>query len=282
MAKFKGVSDIRDDALPGKMEMKIRLKMGAENLGIQLKTLAWQLRDAFYGNESLKIQRGRDEIKVMVRYPEWQRRSLGDVENMRVRTATGAEVPFAEVAEVEMKRGYTTLRRVGRNNVINVSADVDEATANAEQILKELDREDGFFDELRGQFGKLEIDLRGQRHQMFESLNALKIWYPIALLGIYTILAALFRSYIQPVIIMVAIPFGLVGAIVGHWIVGFEITLLSLFGIVALAGIVVNDSLVLIDLVNRRVRAGGGVYQSVEEGARIRFRPIILTTLTTV
>ncbi len=150
------------------------------------------------------------------------------------------------------------------------------------EILQKLARENGFFDELRGQFGKLKIDLRGQRHQMFESLNALKIWYPMALLGIYTILAALFRSYTQPVIIMVAIPFGLVGAIVGHWIVGFEITLLSLFGIVALAGIVVNDSLVLIDLVNRRVRAGGGVYQSVKEGAKIRFRPIILTTLTTV
>ena len=282
LAKFEGVSDIRDDALPGKMEMKIRLKTGAENLGVQLKTLAWQLRDAFYGNESLKIQRGRDEIKVMVRYPERERRSLGDVENMRVRTATGAEVPFAEVAEVEMKRGYTTLRRIGRNNVINVSADVDEETANAEQILQELNRENGFFDELRGQFGKLKIDLRGQRHQMFESLNALKIWYPMALLGIYTILAALFRSYIQPVIIMVAIPFGLVGAIVGHWIVGFEVTLLSLFGIVALAGIVVNDSLVLIDLVNKRVRARAKVFQAIEEGAKIRFRPIILTTLTTV
>ena len=279
---FAGVSDIRDDALPGKMEMKIRTKPGAENLGVQLKTLAWQLRDAFYGNESLKIQRGRDEIKVMVRYPQRQRQSLGDVENMRVRTANGAEVPFGEVAQVEMKRGYTTLRRAGRASVISVSADVDEEVANSEQIIKELQTAGGFFGELREEYPELKIDLRGQRQQMFESLNALLIWFPMALLGIYTILAALFKSYVQPIIIMIAIPFGLVGAIIGHWVMGFDVTLLSMFGMVALAGIVVNDSLVLIDQVNRRVRGGGKVYESAEEGAQIRFRPIILTTLTTV
>ena len=282
LGEFDGVSDIRDDALPGKMEMKIKPKPGAENLGIQLKTLAWQLRDAFYGNESLKIQRGRDEIKVMVRYPEAERQSLGDVENMRVRTSNGAEVPFTEVADVELERGYTTLRRVGRNSVISVSADVDEAAANAKQIINELQSENGVFAELRQNHPKLKIDTRGQQQQVLESLNALFIWFPMALLGIYTILAALFKSYIQPVIIMVAIPFGLVGAIIGHWIVGFDVTLLSMFGMVALAGIVVNDSLVLIDQVNRRVRAGGGVYESAEQGAQIRFRPIILTTLTTV
>ena len=282
LAEFDGVSDISDDALPGKMEMKIRPKPGAENLGVQLKTLAWQLRDAFYGNESLKIQRGQDEVKVMVRYPETERQSLADVENMRVRTANGAEVPFAEVADVQLERGYTTLRRVGRSSVISVSGDVDETAANAEQILKELDKENGFFSELQDRYPRLEIDLRGQRQQIYESLSALYVWFPMALLGIYTILAALFRSYIQPIIIMVAIPFGLVGAVVGHWIVGFEVTLLSMFGMVALAGIVVNDSLVLIDQVNRRVRGGGGVYESAEQGARIRFRPIVLTTLTTV
>ncbi|MHC4177438.1 MAG: efflux RND transporter permease subunit, partial [Planctomycetota bacterium] len=137
-------------------------------------------------------------------------------------------------------------------------------------------------DELRAQFPEVTLDLTGQREQLFDSLNALKIWYPIALLGIYTVLAAIFKSYFQPIIIMLAIPFGLVGAVIGHWLVGYDLTLLSMFGMVALTGIVVNDSLVLIDLVNRRARAGDPVMEAVETGARDRFRPILLTTITTV
>ncbi len=281
LGQFNGVGDIDDDALPGKMEMKVSLRPGADNLGITLEMLAAQLRDAFYGSESLKIQRGRDEVKVIVRYPAHQRRSLADVENMRIRTPDGAEVPFDEVADVTMESGYSTLRRVGRNSVVTVSADIDEETANAEEILKELSHS-GFFSELQATYPGLKIDLRGQRQQLLETLSALMVWFPMALLAIYTILAALFRSYAQPIIIMVAIPFGLVGAIIGHQLLGFDVTLLSTFGMVALAGIVVNDSLVLIDCINRGVRSGGGVFASAEQGARARFRPIILTTLTTV
>jgi multidrug efflux pump subunit AcrB len=283
LGEFTGVSDISDDAIPGNMEMKIvRLKPGAENLGITLEMLSAQLRDAFYGNESVKIQRGRDEIKVMVRYPASQRRSLGDVENMRVRTAAGDEVPFGVVADVVMERGYTTLRRVGRNSVVTVSADIDEKTANAKTILDKLSSEKGFFAELKEEYPGLKIEKIGQSQQMVETFDALKIWFPIALMAIYTILAAMFRSYIQPIIIMIAIPFGLVGAVIGHWVLGFDVTMLSVFGMVALAGIVVNDSLVLIDQINRGVRAGGSVLASVAEGARSRFRPIVLTTITTV
>ena len=283
LGEFTGVSDISDDAVPGNMEMKIvRLKPGAENLGITLDMLSAQLGDAFYGNESVKIQRGRDEIKVMVRYPASQRRSLGDVENMRVRTPDGDELPFGIVADVVMERGYTTLRRVGRNSVVTVSADIDEKTANVKKIIDELSDENGFFAELEKKYPELKIEKRGQSYQMAETFDALRIWVPISLMAIYTILAAMFRSYIQPIIIMIAIPFGLVGAVVGHWLLGFDVTLLSVFGMVALAGIVVNDSLVLIDRINRGVRAGAGVFASVAEGARARFRPIILTTITTV
>jgi multidrug efflux pump subunit AcrB len=282
LATFAGVTDISDDALPGKMEMRVRLREGAENLGIRLQTLAAQLRDAFYGNESVEIQRGREEVEVMVRYPPGERTSPADVESMRVRTGSGAEVPFPEVAEVRMKRGYTTLRRVGRSSVVTVSADVDEKVANAEQILGKLSADGGLFEQLRSRYPRMRLDLRGQRQQIFESLNALYVLFPLAMLVIYTILAALFRSYVQPMIIMIAIPFGLVGAVVGHWLLGFDVTLLSMFGMVALAGIVVNDSLVLIDRMNRHIRSGGGVLESAEQGARSRFRPIILTTLTTV
>ena len=282
LAAYPGVTDIEDDALPGRMEMNIRLKPGANPLGINLQTVARQLRDAFYGAESYRIQRGRDEIKVMVRYPEKLRRSLGHVENMWVRTAAGDEVPFYEVADATFQRGYTTLKRIDGDSVVVVSAEVDEATANAEKILQDMGKSGGVFAQLRAQYPDVKLDLTGQREQFLESLNSLKVWYPVALLGIYTVLAAIFRSYFQPVIIMLAIPFGLVGAVIGHWLMGYELTLLSMFGMVALTGIVVNDSLVLIDLVNRRVRAGEAILVAAESGARDRFRPILLTTITTV
>jgi multidrug efflux pump subunit AcrB len=282
LAQYNGVSDIADNFLPGKQELKLSLTEKGRTLNLTLADLARQVRQGFYGEEAQRIQRGRDDIRVMVRYPEEQRRSLADVENMRVRAPAGAEVPFSEVADVQMERGYTTLRRVDGYSVITVSADVDENVANAEEILGELQAEGAMFGLLRTEFPRLKIDLRGQRQQVFESLNALKVWFPLALLAIYTILAALFRSYVQPMIIMITIPFGLVGAVVGHWLLGFDVTLLSMFGMVALTGIVVNDSLVLIDRVNHRVRSGMGVFESTEDGARSRFRPIILTTLTTV
>ncbi len=277
---YPGVTDVEDDAVPGNMEMRIRLKRKAYPLGIRLRDLT-QFRDAFWGRESLKVQRGRDEVKVMVRYPPHQRRSLGDVEAMRVRTIAGDEVPFDEVADVTMERGYTVLRRVNEKSVVTVSADVDEKTANAEKVLDDLTT-GGFFAALEADHPGLKVDLRGQRQQVYESLDALKVLFPVALLGIYTILAAIFKSYTQPAIIMLAIPFGICGAFIGHAILGYDVTLLSLFGIVALTGIVVNDSLVLIDFINRRVRAGAAAPAAAEEGVRRRFRPILLTTATTV
>jgi hydrophobic/amphiphilic exporter-1 (mainly G- bacteria), HAE1 family len=281
LESFAGVSDIEDDALPGKMELQIVPRRKAYALGIDQQMLARQLRDAFYGNESIEIQRGRDEIKVMVRYPEEYRRSLGNIDDKRIRTPQGDEVPFNEVAEVTFKRGYSTLKRVEGKSVVTVSADIDEDLANAEDILTGLSRS-GFFDEAVALSPGAKIDLEGQRQQRTESLGALKVWFPVALLGIYTILAAIFRSYLQPIIVMIAIPFGLIGAVIGHWLLGFDITLLSMFGMVALAGIVVNDSLVLIDLVNSEVRNGASVEDAARNGARGRFRPIILTTVTTV
>ncbi len=282
LAKFSGVYDIEDDALPGKKEVQISLKPArAATLGVSLETVASAVRDAFEGNESVEIQRGRDEVEVNVRYPEAQRRSLADLEQMRIETPAGRRVGIGQVATLSMRQGYTTLRRVGRDSVVTVSADLDEQRANAENIFAELRKEE-YFSSLRGRFPRLDYDLRGQRQQRAESLGSLKVWYPVALVGIFTILAAIFRSYFQPLIIMVAIPFGLLGAVLGHVIMGLDITLLSLFGMVALTGIVVNDSLVLIDLVNTRVRAGGPILESVFSSARDRFRAIFLTTATTV
>ncbi len=278
---FPGVTDIYDDALPGGMEMRISLKDEGYALGLNLRDLAGQLRSAYYGDEPVKIQRGRDEVKVRVRYPESQRRSLGDVEAMRIRTAEGAEIPFLQVANVELERGYTTLRRIGGKRVVVLSADVDADDTNAEAVLGKLTG-DGFFKALAKAHPGVKVDLRGQRQQTMDSMDALLVSFPLALLGIYTILAGLFKSYLQPVIIMIVIPFGLVGAVIGHWLTGYDVTLLSLFGMVALTGIVVNDSLVLIDFINRGVRSGKGVFEAAREAALRRFRPIFLTTATTV
>ncbi|MFP4354226.1 MAG: efflux RND transporter permease subunit [Phycisphaerae bacterium] len=282
LARFEGVTDIEDDALPGKDEIQISLRpKQAETLGVTLESLAGHVRSAFEGFETVDIQRGRDEVEVNVRYPESRRRSLSDLEQMRILTPARARVPIAAVADLRIRQGYTTLRRVGRQSVVTVSADLNEDVANAEEILNKLQQED-YFTDLMAAYPGLKYDLRGQRQQRAESLGSLKVWYPVALVGIYTILAAIFRSYFQPLIIMVAIPFGLLGAVLGHAIMGIDITLLSLFGMVALTGIVVNDSLVLIDLVNRRYREGRGVLESVFSGARDRFRAIFLTTATTV
>jgi hydrophobic/amphiphilic exporter-1 (mainly G- bacteria), HAE1 family len=281
LATYDGVYDIEDDALPGKMEIQVRPTRAAYALKINQQILAAQLRDAFYGNESIEIQRGRDEIKVMVRYPEQRRRSIGSLESKRIRTPDGDEVPFTEVADMTMARGYTTLRRLSGRSVVTVSADINEQVANAEKILEELG-EQRFFEDVTADMPGARVDLAGQRKQSAESLGALFVWFPVALLAVYTILATIFRSYLQPLIVMVAIPFGLIGAVLGHWLMDFDVTLLSLFGMVALAGIVVNDSLVLIDRVNREARAGAGVHAAVETGATRRFRAILLTTITTV
>lgn len=281
LAKYQGVFDIEDDALPGKMELKIRPRREAYASGINQQMLAQQLRDAFYGNESVEIQRGRDEVKVMVRYPEARRRSLGDVEAKRIRTPDGKEVPFAEVADVTMERGYTTLTRIGGKSVVTVSADLDENVTNAEQILKELTA-GGELETLASSVEQSRIEPRGQRQQMVESLESLYVWFPMALLGIFTVVAVIFRSYIQPIIVMIAIPFGLIGAVLGHWIMGFDVTMLSMFGMVALAGIVVNDSIVLIDRVNSEIHGGKEIHEAVECSACSRFRAIFLTTVTTV
>jgi len=281
LARFKGVSDLEDDAMAGKTELRITPRREAFAAGVNRFDLAAQLRDAFFGNESIEMQRGRDEVKVMVRYPANTRRSVGDIENMRIRTPDNGELPFREAADVEYHSGSATLRRLNSKRVITIIGDVDEAVANAEEILKKLKREK-FFEGIREEFPAITVDIAGQRKQQTEAFESLWTWFPMALLGIYTILAAIFRSYIQPIIVMVAIPFGLIGAVIGHWALGFEVTLLSMFGMVALAGIVVNDSLVLLDLVNVRIRGGDGVHAAAEAGARGRFRAIVLTSVTTV
>lgn len=225
------------------------------------------------------MQRGRNEVKVMVRYPEEDRRNLWDFEKMRIRTPAGGEIPLMQAAELSEGRGYSVISRADRKRVINVTASVDSTKANAEEILADLKK--SILVQLTQDYPGLSYDLEGEEKERRDSLDSMKDGFILALFAIYALLAIPFRSYTQPFIIMAAIPFGMVGALIGHMIMGFNLSILSIFGIVALSGVVVNDSLLLIDQVNRNRRQGQDLFPAVIDGSMRRFRPILLTSLTT-
>ena len=277
---YPGVFDINDSFLPGKKEMQLKLKPAARSLGLTLGDLARQVRHAFYGAEALRFQRDQDEIKVLVRYPSSERESLGYVEQMRIRTQDGSEIPFGEVARVKMEPGYTSIQRAQRRRVIKVTADVDESLGNANEVRTDI--ETRVLPQLINRYPGLRYEIEGEGKEQQESLSDVVQGFGLALFAIYALLAIPFRSFTQPFIVMGAIPFGLVGALAGHLLMGLNLSLLSLFGMVGLAGVVVNDSLVLIDATNRiRRQQGLSSREAVMQAGGLRFRAIILTSLTT-
>ena len=276
---YPGVFDVSDSFLPGKKEMQLKLKPAAQSLGLTLNDLAQQVRHAFYGAEALRLQRDQDEVKVMVRYPESERKSLGYVEEMYIRASDGSEVPFTQVAEVKMEQGYASIQRAQRLRVIAVTADVDETVTNANEVR--MDLESLFLPQLKQNHPGLRYTIEGAGKQQKESMADVVRGFAIALFCIYALLAIPFRSFTQPFIVMAAIPFGIVGAVFGHLIMGHNLSLLSLFGMVGLAGVVVNDSLVLIDATNRIRRQGADAHGAITRAGALRFRAIILTSLTT-
>jgi multidrug efflux pump subunit AcrB len=277
--EYPGVTDIADSFVPGKRELKLDLTEEGRALGLTRRELARQVRQGFYGEEAQRIQRGRNDIRVMVRYPEAQRTSRGDIEAMRIRLRDGTETSFPTVATVAEGRGYATLKRVDRRRVVTVTADVDDDVANATEINATL--MSAVLPRLIADFPGLMFDFEGEERAKQESLASLRTNFVIALLAIFALLAIPFRSYSQPLIIMSVIPFGFVGAVAGHLVMGLELSLLSFFGMVALTGVVVNDSLILVDLVNRERRRGVPLDVALRTAPLRRFRPIILTTLTT-
>jgi multidrug efflux pump subunit AcrB len=279
LATYPGIGDIDDNYTRGKRELKLKLKPEARTLGITEEDLGHQIRAAFYGAEALRIQRGRDEVKVMVRYPEEDRKSLGNLESLRIRTRDGGGVPFSQAAFVQEGRGFSEINRTDRKRVINVTASVDSEVANAEEIL--LDLKNTLLKELAIDYPGLTYNLEGEEKERRESMGSMKKGFLMAILLIYALLAIPFRSYLQPVIIMTAIPFGFVGAVLGHLIMGFDLSILSMFGIVALTGVVVNDSLLMINFINQKRREGVDLQSAVVNSAKRRFRPIVLTSLTT-
>ncbi|MEM7199098.1 MAG: efflux RND transporter permease subunit [Planctomycetota bacterium] len=279
LATYAGVADITDSLRAGKRELRLSIRPEAETLGLTLADLARQVRQAFYGEEAQRVQRNRDDVKVMVRYPEADRRSLGDLEDMRIRTASGAEVPLSVVAHIEEGRGYATIKRTDLARSVNVTGDVDETQGSPTQIVADLRQ--NFLPAFRAAHPDVSISFEGDSSDQERTLASLGRGALVALFAIYALMAIPFRSYLQPLIVMIAIPFGLVGAIWGHVAMGMDLSIISVLGLVALTGVVVNDSLVLVDYVNQRRQMGEPLVDSVQAAGIVRFRPILLTSLTT-
>ncbi|MCK6554347.1 efflux RND transporter permease subunit [Candidatus Binatia bacterium] len=279
LARYPGVVDIADSFRAGKREIKLGIRPSAELLGLTLQDLARQVRQAFYGQEAQRIQRGRDDIRVMVRYPERDRTSIGDLENLRVRAPDGTEVPFSTVATVDLGRGYSTIRRTDRKRVVNVTADVDRAVTTANEVLEDMTGEK--LPRILADYPSVSYDLEGEQREQTRALSGLLGAYVLALFAVYALLAIPLGSYTQPFIIMSVIPFGIVGAIGGHLLMGRHLSMMSVIGIVALSGVVVNASLVLVHFVNEARSEGVTVHDAITEAGVARFRPIVLTSLTT-
>ena len=277
---YAGAYQVRSSHRLGKDELRFRLKPEAHALGIAPADLARHLSGGYYGAEPLRLQRGRDEVKVKVRYPARERASLADLDRILIPTPAGAAVPLSAIADVEFARGSASISRMDGLRRIVVSAEVDGAVANAEEITADL--EQSVFPALRDAHSGIHMQFSGEKKKSNESFNSLQVGFPLAVMGIYVVIAAMFRSYVQPFVILFTVPFGLIGAIFGHLLMGIELSMMSLFGMVALAGVVVNDAIVLIEAFNRNLAAGQPFMDALVEACRSRFRAIFLTTVTTV
>ncbi len=293
LATYDGLYDIEDTFQQATEELELELKPEAVHLGVTSRQLASQVRQAFYGTEAQRIQRGRDDIRVMVRYPEAQRKSIAALHNMKIRTQSGSEVPFEEVARVVPGKSLPSIQRFDRNRIIRVTAAGDENQTDEEGIQTDL--EQNYLPDLVSKYSGMSFTLQGNAAQSRDNNKEFMKGVYLVLVVIYVLLAIPFRSYIQPLIVMTAIPFGVVGAIMGHDLMGFvyesilhrstnpviNVTMMSILGMLALSGVVVNDSLVMVDFINQRRKEGMGLAEAVRLAGVKRFRPILLTSLTT-
>ncbi|MEM9281308.1 MAG: efflux RND transporter permease subunit [Verrucomicrobiota bacterium] len=313
LASFEGVIDISDSDIEGKRELKLEILPAGKALGLRLEDVAKQVRQGFYGDEIQRLQRGRDEVTVYVRYPRDERNSIADLENIKIRTPGGHEVPFSEVANARFGRSDATIQRTDQQRAISITADIDPTRGtNATEVARALTAgastddfdyrwKENIANTLRGWLGKpprpkleagalvaIERDLpgtqysfEGEQKDQAQSISEMSSRALLALFGMYVLMAIPLRSYAQPLIVMSVIPFGLIGAVLGHLLMGFDFSIMSMCGIIALAGVVVNDSLVLVDYVNRKRSEGHSLIDAAWEAGAARFRPILLTSLTT-
>lgn len=278
LAEFPAVYDIGDNFSSGKREIKLKVKPQAEVLGITSSELGRQVRQAFYGDEAQRVQRGRNDVRVMVRYPREERESVGNLENMRIRLPHGGEVPFSEVADISIGQGFNTIQRVDRERVLNISAKYDKEIVDATSLNKEIE---AMTEAILSKYPGVVSSLEGEAAENEEMLNSLYFYGGLAMVLIYVLLAVPLRSYLQPLIVMAAIPFAFVGAVLGHFVTFQSMSMLSYMGMLAAFGVVVNDSLVLVDYVNKKREDGAVAEEAVLQAGGRRFRPILLTSLTT-
>ncbi|KAA3639515.1 MAG: AcrB/AcrD/AcrF family protein, partial [Proteobacteria bacterium] len=275
-----GVYDVRNSLEAGKDEVQLKIKPLGRNLGLTQYDIGHQVRQAFYGDEVQRIQRGNDEIRVMLRYDRAARESMQSLQELRIRTPQGDQVPLNTVAEIQIGKAPNSIERVNRKRAARITAQVDKAIANPQAITAQIQpAKPG--EPIIAKFPAIKSDLDGISKEMAE-LAVNFIWgIGMALLLIYVLMAVPLKSYGQPLIIMSAIPFGVTGAIVGHWIMGLTFSMMSLFGIIALFGVVVNDSLVMVDYINNNRQQGQSLLEAVRYSGSRRFRAIMLTSLTT-
>jgi multidrug efflux pump subunit AcrB len=281
MRGYRTVADINDDLFEGKWEYHIRVNDRASGMGVSTAELAETIRASFFGQEVMRLQRGRHEVKLMVRYPKNDRENLATLENIRVRGSDNVERPISELAEIKLLRGYQSIRRVDQKRAITISGDVKPG-GNSEEVLAELEKT--FMPEVLRKYPGVSVKWEGQRQQDAESTTSLAIGAVCAIFMMYLLLVLNMKSLFEPLIILFVIPFALCGAFWGHYLMGLELTLFSFFGFVALTGLVVNDSIVLLDFINLRIRENPGepLIESIVEAGRRRIRPMALNTVTSI
>ncbi len=280
LATYPGVTNVDDNLQPGKRELRLAVRPGAAALGVTTDALARQLFAGFTGTEAQTLQRGRDEVEVRVRYDPGERDDLARLDALRVRAPGGDLVPLGWAAEVERGRSLSQIERRGGRRVVKVVADVDDAVTNANEVVASLQA--GVLADVAARWPGTDLVFGGAQEEQRGTVVGIAVGFGLACFGIYAILALLFESYLQPTIIMGAIPVGFAGAVWGHALLGRPLTIFSVFGMVGLAGIVVNDALVMIDFFNRRRRLDPDALEAARASGRLRFRAVFLTTLTTV
>jgi multidrug efflux pump subunit AcrB len=277
LGEYAGVSDVDDGSPSGKSQLDIRLLPEGQSMGLTSRDVARQVRNSFFGAVALRLQDGRNEVTVRVWLPEEERSTLATIEDMVLRAPRG-EILLRDAVEIIPSQAYTSIRRVDGRRTVTVSADVTPRS-RTEPIISSLNAE--VLPLLMNRYPGLSFSYEGRQADTRESVAGLFRGLLVALLAIYALLAIPFRSYVQPLIIMFSIPFAMIGAVLGHLIMGYSLSVMSLFGMVALTGLVINGSLVLINFANKRRQTGQGPMEAVHWAAIQRFRPILLTSLTT-
>ncbi len=279
IADYAGVLDIDDGLASGKEQLNLAVTEQARSLGLTELELARQVRNSFFGAEAARQQRGRDELRVYVRLPKEERGSEYDIEELIIRTPGGGELPLAQAASIERGQSYTDIRRIDGRRAVTVTAEVDQAAANATEVNRRIAKE--LLPELLGKYPGVTYQVGGEQEQTRETNTSLFVGFGMAVIAIVALLAVAFRSYIQPFIIITVIPFGIVGAVFGHLLMGYDLSMMSLMGVVALSGVVVNDSLILVVAINRLRQEDKSPVEAAVAAGALRFRAILLTSLTT-